>query len=216
MTKQEHFKQRVRARMAATGERYAAARRSLIETSSGRPRRWVSQPEVSDERVTAATGRSWEAWVDLIEAWPGHGDGHTAIAAYLVEVTGVDGWWAQTVTVGYERIVGLRLPHQLADGTFTANTTRTIDVDVTELREMLLDDETRRDLFSGLDTELRSKPTSKSLRIRIGPGVALFSMDQKPHARATVTVSHTRLTTADDVDRWKFYWSEWLEAIASE
>ena len=49
MTTQESFKRRVRARMATTGERYAAARRVLLAASArdgGRVR--VSPPEMSD------------------------------------------------------------------------------------------------------------------------------------------------------------------------
>ena len=74
---------------------------------------------MSDDAVREATGRGWDEWVALIEEWGGHGDGHGAIARW-VEEQGVDGWWAQTVTVGFERITGIRLPHQMADGTFTA------------------------------------------------------------------------------------------------
>ena len=50
MTKNESFKQRIRQRMATTGERYTAARRSLLDNSGTRPRRrvWVSEPEFSD------------------------------------------------------------------------------------------------------------------------------------------------------------------------
>jgi len=140
MTKNESFKRRVRERMAHTGERYAAARASLIEqVPPGRRRTWVSEPEVNDEVITAQTERSWDDWCDLVEAWPGHVDGHPAIAAYVEREHGLDGWWSQCVTVGYERIVGLRLPYQRADGTFTAGKSMTVAVDAARLRAMLLD-----------------------------------------------------------------------------
>ena len=146
MTTQESFKRRVRQRMAKTGERYAAARRTLIEQAEARaareatPRRrvWVSEPEVGNDAVVEGTGRSWDDWVDLIEAWPdrpeGHADGHPAIAAHLEAAHHLDGWWAQTVTVGFERITGLRLPYQRRDGTFTAGKSHTVDVDHDALR----------------------------------------------------------------------------------
>lgn len=113
MTRQETFKRRIRARMEKTGERYLAARRSLIDQADkDRRRTWVAEPELSDAAICTATGRGWEDWCDVIQGWPGHGEGHTAIAAHLVQELGVDSWWAQSVTVGYERIVGQRLPHQ--------------------------------------------------------------------------------------------------------
>lgn len=214
MTKNENFKQRIRERMAKTGERYTAARRSLIDqTPSLRHRVWVSDPEFTDDVIRTNTGRGWDEWCDIIDAGPGRSAGHTAIATFIREDLGVDAWWAQAVTVSYERITGLRLPNQRADGTFAADKTKTISFDAERLRAMLLDDEDRADLFGGEETELRSKPTSKSLRIRIGPGVALFAIEAKADGRTKVTVSHERLPEVADVSEWKFYWSEWLTAL---
>ncbi len=212
MTRQESFKQRIRARMEKTGERYAAARRVLISQAGTHRRTWHAQPEVTDEAVGSATGKEWDDWCDEIEAWPGHVEGHAAIAAHLVAI-GVDPWWAQTVTVGYERITGVRLPYQRPDGTFTAGKSQTIGVDATELRTMLLDDAHRAGLFPGFDTLLRSKPSSKSIRIAIGPGVAELALTPIPDGRTKVAVSHDKLPNFDDVEEWKFYWSEWLDAV---
>ncbi|HEU5113193.1 MAG TPA: hypothetical protein VFU96_07720, partial [Acidimicrobiia bacterium] len=154
MTRQETFKRRIRQRMEKTGERYGAARRVLIEQSTTtEPRPWASEPEMTDDTLRGATGRGWDEWCSILDAWPGHGDGHTAIATYLREEQAVEGWWAQTITVGYERITGLRLPHQQPDGTFTAGKSRTVAADAALIREMLLDDEARADLFPGLETE---------------------------------------------------------------
>ena len=211
MTKQESFKRRVRARMEKTGEKYGAARRSLIEQSSARV--WIAQPEMSDEAVAAATGRGWDEWVGVIEAWAGHGDGHAAIARYLQDEHDVDGWWAQSLTVGYERITGLRLPHQQPDGTFTANKSKTVHVDADLLRKTLLHDEDRADLFPTISTDVRSRPDSKAIRIGMGDGVALIAIEPATDGRAKVTVQHSHLPAFDEVARWKSYWEEWLRAI---
>lgn len=211
MTRQESFKRRIRERMAKTGERYAAARRNLIDQSGART--WISQPEVSEEAVRAATGRGWEDWCDLIDGWPGHTDGHTAIAAHLQDAHGVDGWWAQTVTVGWERITGRRLPHQQPDGTFTAGKSRTITIDPDQLRAMLLDDHDRADLLGGLEAVVRSDPTAKTIRLGIGGGIAQVAIAPTGDGRAKVTVQHAKLDSIDDVDRWKHFWEEWLAAL---
>ncbi len=199
--------------MARTGERYAAARRVLIEQTPHHRRLWVSDPETSEDAVQAATGRSWDDWCDLIDEWPGSSNGHTGIASYLQAEHGVDAWWAQGVTVGYERITGLRLPYQRADGTFSAGKSRTVQVDASLLRAMLLDDEDRKNLFPGQATERRSKPTSKVIRIAIGPGVAQIRIETSPDDRAKVSIIHEKLPEFDDVAEWKFYWSDWLQAI---
>ena len=213
MTRQESFKRRVRARMEKTGERYAAARRVLIDRAPRAGRSWVSQPEMGDAAVSEATGRGWEEWCDLIEAWPGHADGHAAIAKWLEAEHGIDGWWAQTVTVGYERITGIRLPHQMADGTFTANKSKTITADAELLDKMLRHGDDHADLFPGEATEVRSKAEAKTVRIAIGGGVALVGVEPRDQARCKVTVQHSGLATFEDVERWKFYWQDWLEAL---
>lgn len=213
MTKQASFKRRVRERMAKTGERYAAARANLLaQAAPARGRTWVSEPEMSDEAVVEATGTSWDDWCDVIDSWNLDGD-HVAIAAKLEADTHLDGWWSQSVTVGYERITGLRLPYQRPDGTFTAGKSKTVAVDAGQLRALLLDDEQRGDLFPGYATELLSKPSAKAIRISVGPGVAHFGIAAKPDGRARVNVDHRKLAAYDDVAEWKFYWSEWLDAI---
>ncbi len=213
MTRQESFKIRIRARMEKTGERYGAARRTLIARSGTHGRTWVAEPEMSDTAVREATGRGWDEWCDLIEAWPGHAEGHTAIAAHLQDAQGLDGWWAQTVTVGYERITGIRLPYQRADGTFTAGKSKTVTVDAAELRRALLDDAARVDVFGGIESTLRSSPDAKVLRFGIGSGVAQIDIAARDDGRAKVTVAHEKLPKAEDVPVWKAFWTEWLAAI---
>ena len=214
MTRNESFKRRVRARMARTGEKYGAARRVLLEQSNARDDRgWVSDPEHSDEVIRANTGRGWDEWRELIDAWPGREHGHTAVAAWLQEQHGVSGWWAQSVTVGWERITGRRLPHQVADGTFTANRSATVAADPDALRELLLDPDSREELFPGLVPQLRSRTTSKTLRIGLTTGVAEIAIEPKGDRRATVIVSHAKLPAAEEVTFWKAYWGDWLAAL---
>lgn len=230
MTKQESFKRRVRERMEQTGERYGAARRALLggladatpasnpEADGTRVRARAAEPDLDDLTIKRATGRDWDEWCDLIDAWPGHDEGHRAIAAHLHGHYDIGMWWGQAVTVGYERITGRRVANQLSDGTFSAGKTRTVTVDVAELRAAIVDDADRAALFPGLDTHLRSKPTSKSLRVGVAIdgqsiGSALFSFVPKADGRVMVNVSHDELPDAAAVVHWKQYWSDWLAAI---
>lgn len=214
MTRQETFKRRIRQRMEKTGERYGAARRALIEKAevTGR-RQWASDPEMADDTLREATGKGWDEWCDIIDAWPGSDEGHTAIATFLREEHGVEGWWAQGITVGYERITGLRLPYQQPDGTFSAGKSRTVTADGVLLRAMLIDDADRADLFPGIETELRSNPSAKTLRIGIGTGTAQIMIEAIDDERAKVTIAHDKLPSPDAVEEWKAYWADWLEAV---
>lgn len=214
MTKNESFKKRIRARMATTGERYTAARKILLtEATSSGERQWVSKPDLSEEAITTTTARGWNEWCDVIDASPRQTEGHTAIATYLRDTHGIDPWWAQAITVGYERITGLRLPYQRSDGTFTADKSKIVAQDSVMLRALLLDSDGRDHLFAGKKSDLLSKPSSKGIRLQIGPGVALISLDEAPDNRTKVVISHEGLPVFSDVAEWKFFWNDWLQAL---
>ncbi len=70
---------------------------------------------LSDIAVRRATGKSRDQWFGLLDAWDGVAKTHAGIARYLHEAHGIDGWWAQGVTVGYERARGMRVRHQTPD-----------------------------------------------------------------------------------------------------
>ena len=215
MTKQESFKRRVRTRMEKTGEKYGAARRNLIQRNqAGSHRDWVSEPELSDDAVREATGRGWDEWCDLIDAGPGKGAGHKTIVGFLEEEHDVGSWWAQGITVSYERITGLRLPHQNPDGTFTAGKSRTVDVEAETIRSALQKEEDRAELFPGQETQLRSQPGSKVVRLGIGGGVAQISLDSTKQGRTRISIQHEKLDGPEEVTKWKSYWADWLDAVA--
>jgi hypothetical protein len=175
----------------------------------------AAQPDQSDAVIRANTGRVWDDWCRAIDAWPGHHDGHAAVAAWLVTEHGLSGWWAQSVTVGWERLSGRRERHQVADGTYTANRSATLRIDVDRLADELRDPTVLEQLFPGLSPSLRSRPGSRSVRIGLCEGIALVSIDRRDDERATVTVSHEKLPSSDAVGRWKAYWGEWLDALGA-
>lgn len=78
------------------------------------------------EALRAATGRDHEGWRDLLAEAGALGWSHGETARWLVEEQGVDGWWAQGITVDFEQARKGRLPGQQPDGTFTTSATRTI------------------------------------------------------------------------------------------
>lgn len=221
MTTHQALKRRVRDRMALTGERYTEARRIVLErrenrasAADGTGRVWAAEPETTDQTVREATGRGWEEWCDLIEAWPGHEQGHTAVVEHLLATTDVTHWWAQSVTVGWERISGRRMPYQQADGTFAASRSRTVDVDAEALRAMLLDADGRAVLFPGMTTTLRSRPGSKNVRVGMEEGSAEFAITSAGDGRSKVVVAHQRLPAHDVVPVWQSYWEGWLDALS--
>lgn len=176
--------------------------------------RWAHEPQHTDELVRERTGRGWDDWRALIEAWPGHTGGHTAIAQYLAEEHGVDSWWAQSITVGFERITGRRAPGQGSDGLFEVSTSRTVAADAQALRERLLDESGRTSLL-GLDSTLRSNPEAKGIRLGLDEGVLLITLAEAGAGRSKVTVTHGKLPDDQAAQRWRSHWASWLKGLAA-
>ena len=117
MPTNKDFKRLVRARMRKTGEAYTAARAQLLSKKHApapAPTPLATAPDYatlagrSDAALKANTGCTWERWVKALDRVAAHTWPHRRIAEYVSEKYKVPGWWAQTVTVGYERIKGLR------------------------------------------------------------------------------------------------------------
>src|SRR5581483_1557380 len=100
MTTQRTFKRRVRSRMAKTGESYAAARRRMLppDVSLAAPvPPW--KPSVSNDALIRRTGRPWEEWFAMLDAWDGRSHTHREIVDWLHGTHEVSAWWAQNITV---------------------------------------------------------------------------------------------------------------------
>src|SRR5438552_10424761 len=129
MPKQKDLKRIVRTRMQKTGESYTAARLHIVKKKEAD---YAELAGMSDAAVQKATGRSWRAWVKLLDDAGATSRPHRDIV-HSVSSLGVPDWWSQMVTVGYERIRGLREKGQRRGGGYEASKSRTFDVPVKTL-----------------------------------------------------------------------------------
>ena len=208
MTTQKTFKRRVRARMAKTGESYTAARRQLIAAGDHpEPGTPTYETVVSDDRMLEATGKRHDDWFALLDAWGAKERTHTEIARHVNGELGVDGWWAQSITVGYERARGMRAVGQMKDG-WTINASKTVNIPVDELFDAVQDDALRQGWLP--DAELRERTATRPRSIRYdwedGSTRVNVSFESKGEEKATVFVAHERLPDADTADEMKAYW----------
>ncbi len=141
MPSQKDLKRIVRARMEKTGEAYTAARLHIVSRKEKPvPEKIEPKPGyaklagMSDAAMKKATGRDWQEWVPLLDSVKASEKPHGEIAAYVFSL-GVPGWWTQAVTVGYERIRGLREKGQRRGGAYEANKSRTFTVRVENMYE---------------------------------------------------------------------------------
>jgi hypothetical protein len=175
----------------------------------------VAEPGVSDAAVQRSTGKGWDEWLAILDAWDGTTKTHTEIARYVHEAYGIDGWWAQNVTVGYERARGMRALHERPDG-FSANASKTFAVPVERLFTAIVNDEERSRWMTGIALRGRTSQPHKSARFDVLPGdlrlAAYFT--GKGADKSSVQLQQERLPDAAAVDQWKTVWKEQLSRLA--
>jgi hypothetical protein len=214
MTTNKAQKRAVRARMSRTGESYTSARQQVRRASPLPPRQ--AEPEVSEAAVLQATGRGWDDWFRILDDRGLEGFSHRDTARWLNGVHGVDGWWAQSVTIGYERARGLRKPHQNAEG-FEVSVSKTVALPVEVVWEAVSTPERRADWIGDVELGERSARAPRYARFEV-PGDAsrvLMSVDPKGEAKSTLTVTHGRLADGDAVEARQAFWRERLAVLAT-
>jgi YD repeat-containing protein len=220
MTTQKQLKRRVRERMSKTGERYTAARRQVVASrdrlDTAHEQLASAKELASDERLVAATGRDWDAWLTILDRWGAGDQKHGAIAAHLVSEHGVPGWWAQALTVGYERARGLRAKHQQSDG-FTVYVSKTFPVPLDVLFDAFTDARTRRRWLTDGDMTKRNAQSGKVARFAWdGDGTRVeVTFEEKGAAKSTAHVAHSRLPDAEAGQAAKAAWKGRLTALAA-
>ncbi|MEZ4220345.1 MAG: hypothetical protein R3B13_05390 [Polyangiaceae bacterium] len=219
MPKNKDWKRVVRERMAKTGESYTAARAMLVARNPARSyaapaKEWPKLAGIADAVVQEKTGRSWRQWVTLLEQAGARELSHRDIARHL-RTLGVSSWWAQSVTVGFERITGLRGVGQRRDGAYDANKTRTLDAPVAKVFGMLSNATQRKRWMGDGFVRTRSSVANKSLRADWSDGTQVnFFLVAKAPTKTSLAVQHTKLPSSADVTRAKREWGERFDALA--
>jgi uncharacterized protein YndB with AHSA1/START domain len=218
MTRQKSFKQRVRARMDKTSEKYTTARRQLRDkvdsTPPGPPTDAVRPQRPADTAVRERTGRGWQEWFGLLDAWGAATRTHTEIARRLRDAHQVDGWWSQSITVAYEQHRGTRAPGQQSDGTFAAGASRTVATTATRLFDAFADPELRARWLPGIELAVRTATAPKTFRADWPDGTRLVvGVTPQGAAKAQVALQHQKLADARAAARQKAYWRERLTVL---
>ena len=238
MPRQKDLKRLVRARMKKTGEAYTAARAQILKKPAPRTRatrastraaqrvspaaaaplppasEFAKLAGMSDTAIKAKTGCGWERWVKTLDHYGAREMPHREIAAIVSGTFKVPDWWTQTVTVGYERIVGLRARGQRRDGSYEANKSRTYDVPVSTLYEAWADSNVRRKWLDGASVKVRTATAPKSMRLAwTDGGIIAVGFMAKGKGKSAVALAHTKLPDRPTADRLKAYWGERLDAL---
>ncbi|MBW3538368.1 SRPBCC domain-containing protein [Candidatus Parcubacteria bacterium] len=86
-------------------------------------------PTISDAAIQRATGKTWREWFALLDAAGADRMSHKDVARWLQEQKLIEsGWWAQSVTVEYEKARGLRVLGQTKDAGFQIGVQKTLSI----------------------------------------------------------------------------------------
>jgi hypothetical protein len=219
MTRQRSFKRLVRSRMEKTGESYTAARAVLLAAKE--PEAGGGPPlPTSDEAIRERTGRGWEEWFDLLDEWGAAELTHTEIARRVAAELATEslGWYAQAITLSYERVRGGREVGQRSDGLFAISVQRTVGVPVERLFDAFVEEPERaRWLPDGeLSERTATKPKSARFDWTGGETRVHVTFGSKSEGNSTLTVEHVRLPDAGEADRMKAFWRERLTALKAQ
>jgi hypothetical protein len=208
------LKRLVRVRMKKTGESYTAARAQLLTKKPA-----VTQADfaklagMSDASVKEATGCTWARWVKALDKAGAAEKPHREIAK-LVAFYGTPSWWTQMVTVGYERIRGLRDRGQQRGGGYRTTRSRTFDVPLATLYGAFSNDRTRKRWLDA-DTTVKSSTQNKRMRLAWGDGTfAIAGFYAKGPARSMVAVAHDKLPGRGAAEARKHAWGDAFQRLA--
>jgi hypothetical protein len=226
MPHNKDLKRLVRARMTKTGEAYTAARAHIIKkpktatvskaslATVAKAVDYAALAGTSDATIKAKTGCTWERWVHALDHHGADQMSHREIATLVNTRYKIPGWWSQTVTVGYERIKGLRARGQRRDGSYEATKSRTFNVPVTVLFDAWADAKTRRRWLNGAKVNVRTATAPKSMRLDwTDRSIIAVGFAAKGKSKSSVAVQHEKLPDSDAAERLKQYWSDRLDAL---
>ncbi|HZK51664.1 MAG TPA: hypothetical protein VFD47_08895 [Actinomycetota bacterium] len=215
MTENKSFKRRVRERVSKTGESYTAARGQVAQkrdrVQSARARLAATDERMSDAKIQEATGKKWDRWFAILDRWGARDKKHGEIARFLIEKHEVAGWWAQTISVYYERDRGMRMKHQNSQD-FSVSASKTIAVPVDVLFDAFVDSRKRKKWLTDGAMTLRTSQPERTARFNWEDGstrVNIGFTDKGP-SKATVSLAHERLADADEAETAKTFWKERL------
>jgi hypothetical protein len=247
MTRARALKQVIRARAAKTGERYTTARRYVLKdlqqrTAPSAPPRSTTAPRsaaagsskgsVSDAKSLEKTGHGLDHWFDVLDRFGAVEKGHTAAARHLHDAHHVDGWYAQGITVAYERARGVRALNQRCDGEYEVSVSKVVAADTTDVIKAFTETRRRRRWVEGVDGRLVSalsaaldSPAPRGFVVRAdgqarfrykwdGTTVQLYLLP-KPGGKVSVVVTNTKLPGAAMVEERRKQWRMALRAVAA-
>lgn len=169
--------------------------------------------------IEEASGIAWGDWVKLLDEAGAEKLKHSEIATVSYENMPDHvpnrGWWAQGVAIAYQHQKGLRAPGQSSTGDFVAGASKTYAGDMDAALARWLEVVQGCEEFGGVPLEEEPKTSStekwRYWRAALADGARVsVTISDKLGGKSTVAVQHSKLGSAEDIDRWKPVWKDLL------
>lgn len=204
---------------------------SVLRDSTRVVRPASSKGSVSDAKSLEKTGHDLDHWFNVLDRFGGVEKGHTASARHLHDAHEVDGWYAQGITVAYERARGVRAFNQRCDGEYEVSVSKVMTATTTHVIEGLTEPRLRKRWLSGVDGQLVNalvaaldSPRSKGIVVRAdgqgryrykwGDTTVQFQLFPKDGGKVLLVVTNSRLSLATMVEERRTQWRTALNALA--
>ena len=192
---------------------------------------------MSDEAVARATGCDWNEWLRFLDDLGAHELNHKEIVALIAGPGRLsNGWWQQSIAVGYEQARGLRVVGQTSAGGFQIGVQRTLPVPVDMAWDLLTEGPGRAIWLGTVDNlefqkgeryrtsegvwgEVRSVAAGQRVRLTWhSPMLASPSTLQVYIApsgeKSSVRFHQERLSSLDERESMRQHWRDVLERLS--
>ena len=170
-------------------------------------------PSVSSAAVKARTGKDWATWFQVLDREGAAKLDHRSIASLLSRKYRLPGWWAQTVTVEYERARGLRQRHENTDG-FSVAVSRTMATSLSGLYAATANEARRRSWFPRGAFEPSSQTRNKYFRGRWNRNSRLeIGFYGQGADKSRIAVQVRKLPKKADVEQQRKAWKSALAKL---
>lgn len=190
---------------------------------------------LGDATVQAKTGRGLEEWFARLDAWGAVGRPHREIARHLADDDGQSGWWAQMITVEYERARGLREVGQTKNG-YEAQVQKTLTAEPARVWAALLHPTVRQrwlgksprlrfdqgsEFTLGDGTRIAVRKLKPEALLRLGweapqstrPSLLEISLRKNPSGRTTLRFQHRGLRSQAERSALAAHWQHAAEVL---
>ncbi len=192
---------------------------------------------LSGEAVARATGRDWDAWLELLDGLGAREMEHKEIVALIAGPGELSsGWWQQSLAVGYEQARGLRVVGQTSAGGFQIGVQMTLPVSAGEAWDLLTEGPglgvwlgaadgiefrkgERYRTLKGASGEVRSVIPGDRVRLTwSSPALAYPSTLQvtvvPSGGKASVRFHQERLSSLEERERMREHWRDVLKELS--